>query len=62
MNRAVVSILVLALLLTFVLSPFSALAMLMLFLLIGGIAGTINSMVHLVVHHNPPERSDSQQT
>ncbi|MBD2082370.1 hypothetical protein [Leptolyngbya sp. FACHB-17] len=59
MNRAVVSLLVMTLLILFVVSPFSALAMLMMFLLVAGIAGTINSMVHLVVHHNPPERSDS---
>ncbi|MBD1822626.1 hypothetical protein H6F51_08960 [Cyanobacteria bacterium FACHB-DQ100] len=58
MNRAVVSLLVMTLLILFVVSPFSALAMLMMFLLVAGIAGTINSMVHLVVHHNPPERSD----
>ncbi|MBW4442614.1 MAG: hypothetical protein KME10_15540 [Plectolyngbya sp. WJT66-NPBG17] len=59
MNRAVMSLLVMALLVVLVISPFSALAMLMMFLLVGGIAGTITSMVHVVLHHNPPERSDS---
>lgn len=59
MNRTVLSLLVMTLLMLFVLSPFSALAMLMMFLFIAGIASTVNSMVHLIVHHNPSERSDS---
>ncbi|MER3433484.1 MAG: hypothetical protein C4288_08640 [Leptolyngbya sp. ERB_1_1] len=59
MNRAVMSLLVMTLLIVLMISPFSALAMLMMFLFVGAIAGTITSMVHLVLHHNPQERSDS---
>jgi len=59
MNRAVMSLLVMTLLIVLIISPFSALAMLMMFLLVGAIAGAITSMVHLVLHRNPQERSNS---
>lgn len=59
MNRAMTSLLVMTLLLVMIFSPFSALAMLMLFLVVGAIASMINSIVHIVLHHSPPERSDS---
>jgi disulfide bond formation protein DsbB len=59
MNRAVTSLLVMTLLLVLVISPFSALAMLMMFLVVGAIVGIISSLVQIVLHHNPQERSDN---
>lgn len=53
MNRAVTSVLVSGLLLLMILSPFSALAMLFLFLFIGAVAWFVSSIVHVVLHHNP---------
>jgi hypothetical protein len=47
------------LLLVLIISPFSALAILMMFLFFAAIASMINSIVQIVLNHNPQERSDS---
>ncbi|AFZ33222.1 hypothetical protein Glo7428_4793 [Gloeocapsa sp. PCC 7428] len=57
MNNILIAILVLALLLVTIFSPFSALALLMLFLLISAFAGIVWSILRTLIFGEPSKKS-----
>jgi hypothetical protein len=60
MNRTLTSLFVMGLLILFVLSPFSALAMLMLVLFAGAVIGFVSTIVQAVIRYEP--KSPSQRS